>query len=101
MAEFTLNTRSGMLHMDEHGGTENAETFERADAADVYARDNGLSMTFCRTCFPGNKNTVEADELEALEDEVNAGATGSPTENTTPAGTGPTMTGNTYRGTGA
>ena len=62
---FNLNTHSGFLHRDDHGGGSNAEEFERADAADKWAHDNGLRLQFCSTCFPDNKNAQNDAALEA------------------------------------
>jgi len=89
---FMLNTQSGMLHLEDHGGGANAEEVERADAADQMMHAKGKKMTFCKTCFPDNRNSVQAEEMARLEAELTPStdrASGSPTENTTARGTLP------------
>lgn len=75
--QFSLNTKSGMLHKEGHGGEASSTGFERADEADVFAHRNGMKMKFCSVCFK--------DEPEAT---VETPAT-SPSQFTTAAGTTP------------
>lgn len=95
---FSLNTQSGMLHLEDHGGGSNAESFDRADAADKYMFDSGKRMQFCKTCFPGNANaaedtttsdTIPVDAPRKASEDATPSAGGSPTENTTARGTTP------------
>lgn len=66
---FSLNTNSGYLHRSEvHEGGENSIGFERADEADLYADRNGITLTFCKQCFPGNRNIgAEEEEIARAE----------------------------------
>lgn len=96
-----LNTQSGFLHNEDHGGGTNTEEFDRADEADLFAHKQGLKVKFCSTCFPDNKNALIDEERERLIEENNkrsegakptkatADTAGSPTEFTTDAGTTP------------
>lgn len=95
---FSLNTQSGMLHLEDHGGGSNAEDFARADEADKFMHDSGKRMTFCKTCFPDNKNattdvttsdTIPVDAPRRASEDASKSAGGSPTENTTARGTTP------------
>jgi hypothetical protein len=87
---FSLNTKSGMLHNEDHGGGANSEDFDRADAADRFMHDSGKRMTFCKSCFPDNKNAMDdvttPDTIPVDSPRMPAG---SPTENTTARGTMP------------
>ncbi len=63
---FALNTTSGYLHDPEvEDAGANAQDFERADEADLWAHANGLKMVMCSRCFPGASSaiTVEAPEI--------------------------------------
>ena len=88
---FSLNTQSGMLHLEDHGGGSNAEEFERADEADRFMFEQGKPMKFCKTCFPDNKNAM--DDLTTTPDTIPTdtprSAASGPTENTTRRGTMP------------
>lgn len=94
---FSLNTKSGMLHLEDHGGGENAESFDRADAADKQMFDSGKRMQFCKTCFPDNANaaedttpdTIPVDAPRKASEDSDRSGGGSPTENTTARGTTP------------
>lgn len=56
MAKFVLNTRSGLLHNEDHGGdSENTMDFNRIDAADLFVhRELRSKLEFCRQCFPSH-----------------------------------------------
>jgi hypothetical protein len=93
---FSLNMQSGMLHLEDHGGGTNAESFDRADAADKAMHDAGKKMAFCKQCFPDNRNSIMEDRMAQMEADntpadakADRMATGSPTENTAPRGTMP------------
>ena len=87
---FSLNTKSGMLHLEDHGGSGNTEDFDRADAADRFMHDAGKRLTFCKTCFPDNKNATEDTTTpDTIPVDTPRSAGGSPTENTTARGTTP------------
>jgi hypothetical protein len=90
---FVLNTQSGMLHLDDHGGGANAEEFDRADEADQFMHSqHNKKMTFCKSCFPGNRNSVMAEEMAKMEADLapsDEKTSGSPTETTTARGTTP------------
>ncbi len=77
---FKLNTQSGMLHKEGHGGDSNTEEFSRADAADLAMHDKGKKMVMCKVCFADSRNTA-TEEVET--------PSASPSEFTTPAGTTP------------
>lgn len=62
---FSLNTTSGFLHLEDHGGSSGMD-FARADEADLYADKNGIDMKFCKQCFPGNRNNMSEEEEVAL-----------------------------------
>lgn len=86
---FSLNTKSGMLHLEDHGGDANTEEFDRADEADKFMFDSGKSMTFCKTCFPDNKNSTDVTTPDTIPGDTARNAGSSPTENTTARGTTP------------
>jgi hypothetical protein len=48
---YNLNTQSGYLHREDHGGSENVESFDRIDAADLFAHRSGLELKHCSVCF--------------------------------------------------
>jgi hypothetical protein len=68
---FNLNENSGYLHLDDHGG--DGLEFDRADEADLYAREHGMRLQFCKQCFEGSRNVEEADRRRALEEAVEKG----------------------------
>lgn len=68
---YTLNTKSGYLHDEDHESS--GEPFARADAADLRARALGMKMQFCKTCFGDNRNTLEMQRLEEKQARLEAG----------------------------
>lgn len=68
---YTLNTKSGYLHDEDHDSS--GEAFDRADAADLRARALGMRMQFCKTCFGDNRNTLEMQRLEEKQARLEAG----------------------------
>lgn len=75
MSTFSLNTKSGFLHKENHGGDSNTILFGRADAADLEAQKLGLKLAFCKVCFVDNRNTLEATRMSALEERMISGET--------------------------
>lgn len=85
---FVLNTTSGYLHDEDH--VDSGEKFDRADAADLRAKELGMRMSFCKQCFQGNRNALDIEapksetqrvrpeaplsSVHALDDAVPAGS---------------------------
>lgn len=69
---FTLNTKSGYVHSEDHGEGANSVGFDRLDEADLEANRLGLTVTFCKTCFPGNRNSMDEEAFaDASGNDIN------------------------------
>ena len=61
---YKLNTTSGYLHNEDHGG-DNTQEFARADAADLAAKAAGKKLKFCEQCFGKTRNTLPLEQGES------------------------------------
>ena len=61
---FKLNTTSGYLHNEDHGG-ENTKEFKRVDEADLAAFKAGKKLKYCEQCFGKTRNTPTQGQGES------------------------------------